>query len=110
MSLGDWQQPAMKMPSVVVATGSSLGWLSMNQPSLSWLMLTSRATSSGVLARLHADHEHDEVGRDVDLLAGQFSLTSMSISQSSFGPAWRISGWSFLPYMRKTVLISELRR
>jgi hypothetical protein len=33
MSLGAAQVPAMKIPSVVVATGSSLGWLSMNQPS-----------------------------------------------------------------------------
>jgi hypothetical protein len=34
----------MKTPSVVVATGSSFGWLSVNQPSRSRLMFAARAT------------------------------------------------------------------
>src|SRR5450756_428850 len=33
MSLGYWQQPAMKMPSVIVLTGSSLGCRSRKKPS-----------------------------------------------------------------------------
>ena len=34
MSFGPWQAPAMKTPSVIVATGSSLGWRSVSQPSM----------------------------------------------------------------------------
>ena len=32
MSLGPWQQPARKMPSVKVLTGASLGWRSRKKP------------------------------------------------------------------------------
>ena len=34
MSLGPWQAPAMNTPSVIVATGSSLGCRSVNQPAM----------------------------------------------------------------------------
>ena len=34
MSFGPWQAPAMKTPSVMVATGSSLGWRSVSHPSM----------------------------------------------------------------------------
>src|SRR3990170_2803355 len=34
MSFGPWQTPAINTPSVIVATGSSLGWRSVNQLSM----------------------------------------------------------------------------
>src|SRR3990172_8419195 len=34
MSLGPWHVPAMNTPLVIVATGSNLGWRSVNQPSM----------------------------------------------------------------------------
>ncbi len=45
ISFGPWQAPAMKMPSVIVATGSSFGWRSMKKPSKSQPMPKICATS-----------------------------------------------------------------
>ena len=45
MSLGPWAAPAMKTPSVIVATGSSFGCFSMNQPLALQDMPKRRATS-----------------------------------------------------------------
>ena len=61
----------MKMPSVMVATGSSLGCLSMNQPSALQEMPNKLATSFGVVARLQTGGEDDHIHRDAALLADQ---------------------------------------
>ncbi len=44
-SFGPWQAPAIKMPSVMVATGSSLGWRSTKKPSKSQPILKICETS-----------------------------------------------------------------
>ncbi len=80
------------MPSVVVATGSSLGWLSMNQPSLSRLMFTRRATSPAS-SRASMPTMRTTRSAGISIVSPEsFSLTSISISQSSLGPALRITG------------------
>ena len=46
ISLGDWQHPTTKIPSFMVATGSSLGCFSRKNPSALRLMENFRPTSS----------------------------------------------------------------
>ena len=71
MSFGPWHAPAMKMPSVIVATGSSLGCRSMNQPSMLHEMPNFLADLLGVGARLQPGRQDHHVDRDAPLLADQ---------------------------------------
>ncbi len=96
MSFGAWQAPAMKMPSVVVATGSSLGWLSMNQPSLSRLMLTRWATSSTSSRGSMPTMRMTRSAGISTVSPESCSFTSISMPQSSPGSALRITGCSLV--------------
>ena len=70
MSLGPWQAPAIKIPSVAVDTGASFGCRSVKNPSpqLMWKVRASLAASSaGIQAGCQDDHVH----RDPSHLADQ---------------------------------------
>ncbi len=70
MSCGPWQAPAMKIPSVKVFTGASLGWRSRKKPSVEQEMLNRRRTSWASALRLQADgqdhHVHGDAAHDAD--------------------------------------------
>ena len=69
MSFGPWQVPAMNTPSVIVATGSSLGCRSVNQSSMLHEMPKRRADLLGVGPRLEGAQQDDHVDRDAALTA-----------------------------------------
>ena len=71
MSRGPSAQPAAKTPSVMVATGSSLGWRSITQPSELQPMPKRRATSWASWVGSRPTDRIDHVHRDASLAPGQ---------------------------------------
>ena len=71
ISFGPCAQPAMKMPSVMVATGSSLGCLSMYQPLDEQEMPKSLAVAFASWRGSKPGRQDHHVHRDAALLAGQ---------------------------------------
>jgi hypothetical protein len=110
MSFGEAQAPAMNTPSVVVDTGSSFGWLSMNHPSLSRLMFTRRATLAES-SRASMPTIRTTMSAGISTSSPEsisFSRTSM-LQPSSFRAGTTVGGLC-LSYIMKTDWRSELRR
>ena len=84
MSFGPWHAPATNTPSVMVATGSSLGCRSVNQPSALQRDAAFQAHFLGVGLRLQRRHQDHHVDRHAPLSCPTACLHTWTISLPCF--------------------------
>ena len=85
MSFGPWQAPATNTPSVIVATGSSLGCRSVYQPAMLQEMPHFRPISLASACGSSAAHEDHHIDRDAPLPAHSVSSTCTISLPASLG-------------------------